>query len=300
MIVVVSGATGFIGRALVAALIARGDRVRALTRDPTRKKLAGAETFAWDATQGPPLPETLAGADAVVSLAGEGIADRRWTEARKRRLYASRVEGTRALVEGIRRSGARPKVFVAGSASGYYGARADDPVDETAPPGDDFLARLCVDWEAAADPARALECRVVKIRTGLVLGPSGGLLGKMLLPFTLGLGGPIGAGRRWMPWIHLDDEVGLILHAIDSPSLDGPVNAVAGVVTNRDFTRALARAVRRPARIPVPPPVLRLALGEMADLTVLASQRVVPEAARASGYKFRFTHIDDALAACVR
>lgn len=288
MIVAITGGTGFIGNALVEALKARGDQVRLLSR--TRGP------YLWDPLAGPPPPEVLDGADAVVHLAGETVSQY-WTAAAKRRIRESRVVGTRNLVEGLRRMSAPPRVLVSASAVGFYGDRGDEILDESSAPGTGFLPEVSQVWEAEANAASGLGIRVVTKRTGVVLHPGGGALAKMLLPFKLGLGGRLGSGRQWMPWVHLDDQVGLTLFALDTPSLSGPVNAVApDPVTNAEFVRALGRALRRPAVIPAPAFALKMALGEMAQI-VLSSQRVVPRALEQAGYVFRYPRLPDALAA---
>jgi len=295
MKVAVAGATGFIGRALCAALKARGDAVHALSRDPAKAAQVGTRGFFWDGVVGPPPAEALAGVDAVVNLAGEGIAEKSWTSERRQILRDSRIEATRHLVTALREATPSPKSLVNGSAIGFYGVAEDREVDESSPPGSDFLARLVVDWESAAKEAVGL--RVVLIRTGIVVGKGGGALAKMLLPFKLGLGGRLGRGTQSMSWIHLDDEVGLILHALDTPSVRGPVNAVAGVASNAEFTKALGRALRRPTLFPAPAFALRLMLGERADLLLLQGQRVKPASV---GYRFRHPELGEALASVTR
>ena len=301
MKVVVTGATGFIGRALVAALRTRGNEVRALVRDPAEARAQlGTDAFPWDS--GKPVPaDAMAGADAVVHLAGEGIADKRWTAARKERLRASRVDGTRRVVEAIRAASPRPKVFVSGSAIGYYGDVPEGDVTESSPAGKDFLAELCAAWELEAKAAESLGVRLVLLRTGIVLGPGGGALGKMLLPFKLGAGGPMGSGKQWMSWIHLDDEVGLILHALDTAAITGAFNATAPEpARNRDFARALGRAVHRPAIAPMPGFAMKVLFGEMAGVALLTGQKVLPAMAQATGYRFRHPTLEGALAATLQ
>jgi hypothetical protein len=293
----VTGATGFIGRALVERL----DRPRVLSRDPARAKVAlgVVDAFPWDAEAGPPPPEAVEGIDAVFHLAGDPVAEGRWTGAKKRRIRDSRVLGTRRLVDAIAAAKARPRVLVAFSAVGYYGDRGDEELTESSAQGNDFLAGVCVAWEAEAARARDCGVRVVHLRLGVVLGEGGGALAKMLLPFRLGLGGPLGNGRQWMPWVHRDDVVGLALHAAASESTTGPVNAVGpGPATNREFTKALGRVLRRPTLLPAPRFALRIAFGEFADV-LFASQRVVPGAALGSGYAFRHGSVEGALRASV-
>lgn len=288
MIVAITGGTGFIGAALVERLKSRGDQVRLLSRS--------RGPFLWDPLSGPPPPEALDGADALIHLAGESVSQY-WTEAAKRRIRESRVTGTRNLVEGLRRMKTPPAVLISASAVGFYGDRGDEVLDESSVAGTGFLPEVSQTWEAEANAASGLGIRVVTKRTGVVLHPGGGALAKMLLPFKLGLGGRLGSGRQWMPWIHLDDQIGLTLFALDTPTLSGPVNAVAPEpVTNAEFVRALGRALSRPAIIPAPAFALKMALGEMSQI-VLSSQRVVPRALEHAGYDFRYLRLADALAA---
>lgn len=300
MKVVVTGATGFIGRALVAALRSRGDEVRVLVRDPAAARAQlGADAFPWDS--GKPVPaDAMVGTDAVVHLAGEGIADKRWTAARKESLRRSRVEGTRHVVEAIRAASPRPKVFISGSAIGIYGDVPEIDVTESSPAGKDFLAELCVAWEKEALAVEPLGVRLVLLRTGIVIGAGGGALGKMLLPFKMGAGGPMGSGKQWMSWIHLEDEVALILHALDNSAVTGALNATAPEpARNRDFARALGRAVHRPAIAPMPGFVMKVLFGEMAGVALLTGQKVLPAKAQASGFRFRHPALDGALDAAV-
>jgi len=292
--VAVTGATGLIGSKVTAALLDRGDAVVALVRGPPRPDLPGAvEQRAWSASD--PAAD-LADVDAVVHLAGEPIAAGRWTAARKRAIADSRIHGTRSIVEGIRAAGGRVRVLVSASGIDIHPDPGDAPVDERSPTGGGFLGELGERWEAEAARARESGARVVALRTGLVLAREGGALPMMLTPFRLGLGGPMGSGRQYWPWIHLADEVGLVLHALDAASLDGPmICAAPHPVRQRDFARALGRTLGRPAVLPAPAFALRLALGEMAG-TVLASHRAVPRVALESGYTFRFPTLDAALA----
>jgi hypothetical protein len=237
--------------------------------------------------------------DAIVNLAGEPIVSGRWTAARKAEIRRSRIEATRALVDAAAAAEPRPRMLLNASAVGYYGDRGDTPVDETARPGTGFLARVCVDWEAEAHRAEALGLRVVLLRLGVVLAPDGGALSSMLLPFRAGLGGPLGGGRQWMSWVHRDDVVGLIRDAVGQEAYAGPVNATSPhAVTNKDFARALARAVHRPAFLPVPGVALRLAVGEMASM-LLTGQRVLPAVAERVGYQWRQPELPAALDTCV-
>jgi uncharacterized protein (TIGR01777 family) len=290
MNITLTGASGFIGQALVARLRAEGHTLRALGR----RTVPGLPTTLWDGLAPAPA-EALAGADAIVHLAGEPVAQR-WDAAVKRRIRDSRVISTRQLVSALGQLAPRPAVLVCASAIGYYGSRGDERLSETSPPGHGFLEDVCVEWEREADAAAALGLRVVKIRIGIVLGAQGGALRQMLPPFRLGLGGPLGGGRQWMSWIHLDDLVELFRFALERPDVSGALNGTAPhPVTNSEFTRELARAVRRPALFPVPALALRLLYGEMARI-LLASQRVLPEAALGAGFGFRYPELRPALA----
>jgi uncharacterized protein (TIGR01777 family) len=291
----VTGATGFIGRQLVASL----DRPTVLTRDPARAKQVlgeGITAFAWDAPSGPPPAEAFEGIDTVFNLAGENVGERRWSKKRKAAIRESRIAGTRNLVAAIRSLAQRPRVLVSSSAVGFYGDRGDDVLDEKAAPGSDFLAELCVAWETEAKVAAALGVRVVTVRTGVVLGP-GGALSKMLTPFKMGVGGRLGSGHQWMPWIHRDDLVGLMMLAATNPNLSGPINAVAPApATNREFTKALGAALGRWTIFPMPGFMLRLVVGEFATV-LLSSQRVTPAVAAGAGFKYRHPDLAEALRA---
>jgi len=289
--VAVTGATGLIGRRLVAALTERGDSVVALSRDPTRARA----TLGVEASTPTAAPN---GVDAVVNLAGEPLAQR-WTAAVKQRIRESRVEGTARLVDALREADPRPSVLVSSSAAGYYGNRGDEIADESARPGDDWLASVCRDWEDAATAAAELGVRVVRIRTGVVLARDGGALAKMLPPFRAGLGGPVAGGRQWMPWVAMEDVVGLYLAALDGREWSGPINACApNVVTNAVFAKQLGRAVNRPAILPVPGFALKALYGEMAAV-VIGGQRMVPARAVELGYRFRFEMLGQALQAAL-
>jgi uncharacterized protein len=296
MRVTVTGATGLIGSALVRELTARGDAVTALTRSPekARERLGGVEAVAWDPQANAAPPQALEGRDAIVHLAGENLAQR-WNEKVKRRIRDSREQGTRALVAGIRAAEPRPGALVSISAIGYYGDTGDRRVDEDTPPASDFLAQVCVAWEREAQAAAELGLRVVRVRNAVVLDKRGGALSKMLTPFRLGVGGPVAGGRQYLSWIHLDDVVAILLRALDDPDLNGAVNAAAPeAVTNAEFSKALGRALRRPAVAPVPAFALRLLYGDMAQL-VTTSQRVAPRRLRELGYEHRHPQLDDAL-----
>jgi hypothetical protein len=292
MKVAITGASGLVGTALVPFLTAGGhDVVRLVRRAP-----AGAGEAAWDPERGTLDREALDGVEAVVHLAGENIAEGRWTEARKGRLRSSRIGPTRRLAEALAALPRPPRVLVSSSAIGFYGNRGDAWVAETSPPGDDFLGRLAVEWEAATEPAARAGIRVVNLRTGIVLSPAGGALGKMLTPFKAGVGGVLGPGTQFMSWIAIDDVLGAIHHAIVHESVSGPVNAAAPEpVTNAAFTKTLARVLGRPAIAPVPAFALRLLFGEMADAALLSSTRVRPERLLETGYRFRFTDLEGAL-----
>jgi uncharacterized protein (TIGR01777 family) len=295
MHVFLTGASGLIGRALAGALLSGGHAVTALTRDAAaaaRALPAGVRAVEGD----PSLPgrwqEALARADACVHLAGEPVAAGRWTDASKARIESSRVASTRLVSEVIAAGG--PRVLVAGSAVGFYGTRGDEPLDEGAAPGQGFLAEVCQRWEAASRPAEA-RARVVQVRTGIVLARDGGALPRLVLPFKLLAGGPLGHGHAWQPWLHLADEVGLLLFALEDSRVRGPLNAAApGPATSRDLARALGRVLRRPSLLPAPAAALRLLLGEVAEV-VLASQRVVPRKALDLGYRFSFPDLEPAL-----
>lgn len=294
MQIVLAGGTGFLGRALDQRLRQAGHQVTLLTRRPRPR---AGDQIAWtpDGTAGS-WARTIDGADALVNLSGEGIADARWTAARKAALRDSRLLSTRSLVTAIHAAATPPSVLVSASGIGYYGDRGDQLVTEATAPGDDFLARLCVAWEREAEQA-STRTRVALLRSGLVLHASGGALARMLLPFRLGVGGRLGSGRQYLPWIHLTDWLRVVEWIISTPGARGAFNATSPQpATNREFTRALAAALRRPAIIPVPAVALRIALGELAD-TLLTGQRAVPARAQELGFDFEFPTIDSALGA---
>ena len=301
MRVAITGATGLIGGRIVRALQARGDAVTVLSRDVLRARetLGDVDVHAWVPLDGPAPAGALSGRDGVIHLAGEPVAQR-WTDAARRRIRDSREIGTRNLVEGLRSADPRPAVLVSASGVDYYGPRGDEPVTEDAAPGDDFLARVCVAWEREAQAARDLGLRVVNMRTAIVLDRRGGALSKMLPFFRLGIGGPVAGGRQYLPWIHADDIVGLYLAALDEESWSGPINAGAPEApTNREFSRALGRALRRPAVLPVPGLAVRALYGDMADI-VTTGKRIVPARALALGYAFRHTELEPALRDALR
>jgi len=270
---VVTGATGLIGQALIRQL---GSPVTVLSRDDGRAQrlLGGAKIRLWAPEGGPAPVEALRGAEVVFNLMGEPAADGRWTAEKKRRIRDSRVVGTRNLVAGLAALDKRPRVLVSASAVGYYGDRGDELLDERSPPGQGFLADVCIDWSAKRWPPSGSVCASWCVRIGLVMSTAGGALAKMLPPFRLGAGGRLGSGRQWMPWIHIDDLVGILLHAARSEALRGPINGVAPApVTNAAFTLALASAVRRPAVLPMPAFVLNVAFGEMSGMLMAFATR---------------------------
>lgn len=301
MEIAVTGGTGFIGRALCAELGRAGHGLRVLTRRPERAAALlpdGARPLSWPETAAAWIA-AVSGAKAVVHLAGEPVAAGRWTRARREAIRRSRVDSTRALVDACASAAAPPSVLVCASAIGYYGPRGEAPIDDTAGPGEDFLARVCVEWEAEAMRAAAVGMRVVALRIGVVLGPGGGALARMIPAFRLFLGGPLGDGRQVVSWIHRDDVVGLIVRALEDERMSGALNATAPEPrTMEDLARALGRALGRPCRLRVPAFALRLALGEMSGL-LLASQRILPRAAERAGYRFRYPRLEDAVAAAV-
>jgi uncharacterized protein (TIGR01777 family) len=299
MRVLITGATGTIGLATADALRARGDQVVALSRDPERGQRVlgdGAEVHAWaEPTSAPPPAEALAGVDAVIHLLGEPVAQR-WTNEAKNKIRDSRVLATRELVTGLKELSdtERPKVLVSQSATGYYGPRGEAPLDEQATAGQDFLAEVVVAWEREAEAAASL-MRVAYTRTGVVLSPSGGALSKMLPVFKLGIGGPVAGGHQYVPWIHLEDVVGALLCCVDEAGAEGPVNVTApNPVTNAELSRALGRALGRPAVLPVPGFAVKLLYGEMSEM-VTTGQRVVPARLRTLGYRFRHPDVEPAL-----
>lgn len=295
-VVVVSGASGLIGRALVAELHRRGRSVRQLVRRPVRSE----EERRWDPSTGTIDADALRGAGAVVHLAGAGIGDQRWTPARRVEIRDSRVQGTSTLARAMAAM-RDPPVWVSGSAIGIYGDRGNEELDETSAAGTGFLAEVCQAWEAATAPVAASGGRVVLLRTGVVLARQGGALARQLPLFRLGMGGKLGDGHQWTSWIALADEVGAILHAIDHDDLSGPVNATApNPVTNAELTRALGSALHRPTRIAAPKRLLQVALGsQLTEEALLASQRVLPRRLETSGYRFAYPEITGAIAAAL-
>ncbi|MFN0168319.1 MAG: TIGR01777 family oxidoreductase [Bryobacteraceae bacterium] len=292
MRVTISGATGFIGRGLVAGLLRDGHTVYVLTRRANTPYGSNVGIFYWDPLAGPPPDDALNRTDAVIHLAGEPVAQR-WTAEAKHRIRESRVASTRHLVQGIRSVPYPPPVLICASAVGYYGFRGDEFLTEQSTAGTGFLPEVCQEWEREADAASDL-LRVAKLRIGMVLGKDGGALALMSPAFKAGIGGRLSNGRQWMSWIHHDDVIGLLRHALDG-SVSGPINGVApNPVTNREFTRHLAAALHRPAIFPVPAFAVKALFGEMAEI-VLGSQRILPKVAEATGYRFQHPELAPAL-----
>jgi uncharacterized protein len=293
----VSGATGLIGQKLCKRLQAEGHHIVILSRSLEKGQKLGFETFIWQPEAAPPPAAALEGVDVVVHLAGEHIAAGRWTTEHKRRIRDSRVLSTRNLVAGLRAAATKPKALVCASAIGFYGNRGAEKLTEQSTPGTGFLTEVCQEWEAEAAAARELNMRVAQVRIGVVLAApdDGGALQQMLPAFKLGLGASLGDGTQWFPWVHVEDVVGVFHHAIFNEKVIGPINAVApNAVTNAEFTETLASVLHRPAIFAAPSFLLRLGLGEMADL-LLGSTRVIPEVAMATGYEFKYPMLKAAL-----
>jgi uncharacterized protein (TIGR01777 family) len=300
----VTGATGFIGSRLIEILLEEEPAASVVVFSRSAASVWGklpggersrVETIEWDYAARLPPPGSLEGLDAIIHLAGEGIATRRWSEKQKRRIRESRVLSTRNLIEGLKSAERKPPALVCASAIGYYGPRGDEEIDEDAPPGNDFLADVCRDWETEARRASLHGVREVRIRIGIVLGLGGGALKPLLPAFRMFAGGPIGNGKQWMSWIHRDDLARLLLHASRSPEASGPLNGVSpNPVRNSEFARTLGRAVHRPAFLPTPRTALRIALGEFADV-LATGQRVVPRRTLESGFRFEFAELEPAL-----
>lgn len=299
MTTLIAGATGLIGQRIVEKLIAARHEVVILTRNPSKLSAPGPPPLRfvrWDARTPGEWYRELNQADAVVNLSGESIGGRRWTTAQKDRIRSSRINATKAIVEAIAASPKKPRVLVNASGIDYYGETRDEEVVESHPGGSGFLADVCRQWETAARVGERFGVRVVLARSAVVLGARAAALKKLILPFRFLLGGPLGTGDQWFPWIHLEDEAEAILFAIDNSALAGPVNLTAPQpLTMRQFCRFLGNALKRPSWISVPPLLLRLALGEMSDM-VLMSRRVVPRRLLDAGYRFRFPRLDEALA----
>lgn len=298
MEILVVGGTGFIGRSLCRVLADQGYEVIVSAPDKHNLSDPRLRFVPWRGADGHSLSKIIEGVFAVVNLAGVTVAQR-WTSKHKEVIYASRIESTRLLVAGIGQAKNRPKKLINASAVGYYGDAGDAVIDETSGPGSGFLSRLCEDWEKQADEANAHGVAVIKLRLGVVLGRAGGALAKMLPPFKLGLGGPLGSGEQWMSWIHRDDVIGLVLFLLASESASGVINAVAPQpVTNKEFSRTLGKVLGRPAFLPAPAFILKCLLGEMGGM-LLTGQRVLPQRAMALGYKFQYPDLEGALRACV-
>lgn len=293
MKILVSGASGLVGSAVTRNLSAQGLDVLPLVRTPTGTE---SQAILWNPAEGIMDRSRLEGLDAVIHLAGEPIAEGRWTEAKKERIRASRVKGTRVLAETLAGLERKPGVLLSASAIGYYGSRGSEVLTEESKPGDDFLAHVCRDWEEATAPAAEGGIRVVEMRFGIILSSKGGALARMLVPFKLGVGGRLGSGRQYMSWIALDDVVGVIDHLLENDSMSGPVNTVApNPVTNIEFTKVLGEVLSRPTLFPVPGLAMRLAFGEVADIALMASQRVEPVRLKESGYVFKYPDLKAAL-----
>jgi uncharacterized protein (TIGR01777 family) len=300
MKLIVTGASGFIGTALCRQLLQQGHVLVLFTRGSPRDSASGVRRWLhwtpgtlrdWDAE--------LDGADGVINLAGEPIADKNWSAAQRRRLEKSRVDSTHVLVQACAKAKQKPKFLINASAVGYYGPHGDEIITEEAPPGTDFLSLLCRNWEEEATKAEELGLRVVRLRTGIVLGPGGGALSKIVPQFKWFVGGPLGSGKQWMSWIHLEDQVRLIIHIVNDSQACGPINATApNPVQNKQFSRVLGGVLHRPSWLPTPSFVLRVGFGEMADI-LLTGQRVVPAAAQRLGFEFRYPELRQALEACM-
>ena len=297
MKILVTGSSGLVGTALCKSLRADGHTVARLTRSGSSSQASQlAEAIRWEPPTGSLDLAAMEAADAVVHLAGASIAQGRWTRTRKETLRSSRVDSTRHLVCGFAKLKQKPRAFISASAIGYYGDRGDETLNESSIPGNDFLARLCCDWEAATGEAERLGIRTVMLRFGMILDAHGGALPRMLPPFRLGAGGRFGSGRQWMSWIALEDAVALIRYTIENASVSGPVNAVSpNPVMNTGFTRTIAKVLHRPALFPAPRFALRLALGEMADALLFSSQRVLPQKLLALRYAFLHSDLRETL-----
>ncbi|MBI3005849.1 MAG: TIGR01777 family protein [Ignavibacteriales bacterium] len=300
MKIIVAGGSGFLGTALVKRLTESHHSVVVLSRNPEKAKKglpASAMVERWDASSPGPWTQHIEGADAVMNLTGESIGGKRWTTKQKNILLSSRINSTRSLVEALTRASKKPRVLVNQSAVGYYGNVPEGDVVESHPAGGDFLGKVASQWEQEARKAESLGIRVVTPRTGVVLNKKGGALPRMLFPFSMFVGGPLGTGKQWFPWIHLKDEIGALIFAVESPKLSGPVNfAAPEPVTMKQFCIALGKAMRRPSWAPVPGFALKILLGEMADGLLLGGQRIVSKKLANAGYRFQFPMLADALA----
>jgi uncharacterized protein (TIGR01777 family) len=293
MKVLVTGSHGLVGKALVATLIKEGDEVLSLVR---RERHFGSPEIEWDPNRGVIDGAHLEGLNAVIHLAGESIAEGRWTEEKKRRIQSSRVEGTELLSQTLAKLAHPPQSFLCASAIGFYGNRGSEVLTEASAPGEEFLSEVCVEWEQATQTAAEKGIRVVNLRFGVILSSKGGALARMITPFKMGVGGRVGTGQQWISWITLDDVVGAIRFALTHNSLKGPVNVVSpNPVTNADFTTELGKALSRPTLFPMPAFGVRLAFGEMGEALLLSSQRVIPESLSNAGFKFAHPNLEDAL-----
>jgi uncharacterized protein len=298
MRLVVTGATGFIGSALCAELLQRGNALTLLTRGSPRDPNTGTKRWLhWTPGTLRDWHTAIDGTDGVINLAGEPIAGGKWTRGRRRRIEQSRIDATHSVVQACAKVRRKPAFLINASAVGYYGPRDDEILTEDAPAGNDFLSSLCKAWEEEAQEAEKLGMRVVRLRTGIVLGPRGGALSKMAMPFKFFIGGPLGSGKQWMSWVQLEDLLRMILLIIENPDAHGPINATSpNPVQNKEFSQALGRAIHRPSWAPVPSFLLEIVLGEMAQM-LLTGQRVVPAAAEKLGFRFRYPNLPEALEA---
>lgn len=292
MKILITGASGLIGRAICRTLEDKGHELLLASRSEPQ----GPNQIKWTVEHGFAEPERLEGVDAVIHLAGESISALRWSEAKKKAIRDSRILGTRSVVEAMEQMQQKPKVFFAGSATGIYGDRGDEEMTEASEPGDTFLSEVCKEWEAESLKAEALGIRTVLLRTGIVLSKDGGALATMLTPFKLGVGGVVGSGKQYMSWVSLEDEVGAIVFVLENEEIHGPVNIVApNPVTNQEFTKTLGEVIYRPTIFPLPTFAVDLIFGEMGDALLLDSTRVVPQRLLDAGYKFKFTNLKPAL-----
>jgi len=295
MNLVIAGGTGFIGSALCDKLAQQGHTLTVLTRSPPPAATSNKKWITWNPESGGAWEQVVEGADGVINLAGEPIAGKRWTQTQKEKIRSSRINATRALVRAISKAKQKPKILLNGSAIGYYGPHGDEMLTEDSPPGKDFLSRVCIEWEEEAKKAESDSLRVIRLRTGVVLGKGGGALAKMVPPFKLFAGGPLGSGKQWMSWIHIEDEGGLIQFLLENQDARGAFNATApNPVTMKEFCKTLGTVLHRPSWAPVPAFALRLLLGEMAEM-LLTGQRVLPEKAQKMRYAFKYPNLLNAL-----
>jgi hypothetical protein len=296
--IIITGATGSIGRNLAQRLLARGDEVTVFTRNPENAKnkiINGFKYIKWEYEHPGVWTDELNGIDAVVHLAGANLGANRWNEKFKKLAYHSRIISTRNLVEAIKLVEQKPKVFITSSAVGYYGNRFDEVLDENSLAGNDYLANLCKDWEKEAQKVEQYGVRRVSLRTGLVLMKDDGVLKQLLLPYKLFIGGPLGNGRQWFPWIHINDVIGIYLNAIDNENVKGPVNvASSGIVRMNEFAKTFGKVLRRPSIFPIPKLAMKIVAGEVADYAVM-SQRISVEKILTAGYKFKFENLEKSL-----